>query len=174
MATKKTPKKVSTKEKHLSSEQELFCILYTGHHNRDLFGNATRSYMESYNLNSEIEELKKEIQELQTFRDTGYTVKVKTIELRIKSVEASARSCSNRLLTKANIRRRIDELMDLMVENNFNDRELQFAISQRYDLPSKVAAIREYNALKKRIKEAGTQTGPITIHIAPEILAKMK
>lgn len=175
MATKKSPiKKTGQKAKRLNTEQELFCVLYTGHHNRELFGNATRCYMEAYGRNLEIQELRNEIENLTLERERGYTTEVKTLEAKVKSIEQSSRNAGNRLCTNPNIRARIDKFMDSMISDEFNDREMQFVISQRYDLASKVAAMREYNALKKRIKESGTHTGPITIHIAPEILAKMK
>lgn len=175
MATKKSPKKkVDVKNKKLSTERELFCILYTGHHNRDLFGNATRCYLEAFGHNERIESLKNEIVQVRKIKDRGYTTVIADLEADIKSIEASGRSASARLLATASIRAHVDELMDSMISDEFNDREMQYVITQRHDLASKVAAMREYNALKKRIKDAGTQTGPITIHIAPEILAKMQ
>lgn len=173
MAIKKTPKKVSTKEKNLSSERELFCVLYTGHHNRDLFGNGTRCYLEAFGHNERIDTLRKEIVEALRIKNLGYTTVVKNLEASIKSIESSGRSASARLLATVSIRARIDKLMDSMITDEFNDREMQYVITQRYDLASKVAAMREYNALKKRVKEAGAQTGPITIHIAPSIAAKL-
>lgn len=175
MATKKSPIKKKTKTtqtKKLSTEQELFCVLYTGHHNRDLFGNATRCYMEAFGYNERIKDIQDQIDEAETNKERGYTVVVRGMEKKMKQVEKSARSLASLLLTKVGIRVRIDSLMDSMISDDFNDREMQYVITQRYDLASKVAAMREYNALKKRIKEAGQQTGPITIHIAPEIAAK--
>lgn len=176
MTTKKTPKKKSAaKTLGLNAEQELFCVLYTGHHNRDLFSNATRCYMEAYGHNARVDSIRKKMVEIQNNKDPGYTIQLKTLEAEIKSIEGSAKTAGNRLLTLVHIRGRIDSLMDKMISDEFNDREMQWVITQRFDLPSKVAAMREYNALKKRItKDPPPAIGPITIQIAPEVAAKIK
>lgn len=173
MKKKAGGKTLDKKTKALSSEKELFCILYTGHHNRDLFGNATRSYMEAYLLNERIEDIQEQIEELRNNKDRGYTIDVKNLESKIKSIESGARSSAYRLLTTTHIRARIDALMDSMISDEFNDREMQYVISQRFDLASKVAAMREYNALRKRIAKDDPVVGPINIHIAPEMAAKL-
>lgn len=177
MKTKKVAKKAGgktsqKKTKALSAEQELFCSLYTGHHNRDLFGNATRSYLEAFGYNKRIEDIEKQIEDLESAKPSGYTIQVKSFEKQAKRVEKSARSLGSLLLTKMGIRGRIDTLMDAMISDEFNDREMQYVITQRYDLASKVAAMREYNALKKRIAKDSPTVGPITIQIAPEMAGK--
>lgn len=177
---KKTPKKkaakkaVKTPKKRLSPERELFCQLYVGTHDRDLFGHGTKCYLEAYGHNQRIEEMHNQIHELEQARERGYTAKVKSLESDIKRAEKSARSRASQLLATVSIRARIDELMDSMITEEFYDREMLYVASQRFDLASKVAAMREFNALKKRItKDPPATVGPITIQISPDVLNKM-
>lgn len=175
----KTPKKKATKKatktlKKLSPEHELFCQLYVGNHNRDLFGNATRCYMEAYGFNERVSNIRNQISQLAQDRDRGYTTEVKALEANIKSIETSARTAGNRLFTNVYIRARVDSLMDSMITEEFYDREMLYVAGQRFDLASKVAAMREFNALKKRIsKDPPATVGPITIQISPDVLNKM-
>jgi hypothetical protein len=67
---------------------------------------------------------------------------------------ASARSCAQRLLTYVDIIDRINKLLQLDGLNDTAvDKQLAFIIAQYSDLPSKIAAIREYNKLKQRITD---------------------
>jgi len=66
------------------------------------------------------------------------------------------RTCSaaaSRLLRSVKISARISELLNIYLNDNLVDNELAYTISQKADLGSKVAAIREYNRLKKRVSE---------------------
>lgn len=174
--TTKTPKKKATKktQKRLSPEQELFCQLYVGNHDRDLFGHGTKCYMQAYGHNQRIEEMQDQIHVLEQERERGYTAEVKSLESDIKRAEKSARSRASQLLALVSIRGRIDELMDSMISEEFYDREMLYVATQRFDLASKVAAMREFNALKKRItKDPPATVGPITIQISPDVLNKM-
>lgn len=175
--TTKTPKKKTAKKivkKNLSPEQELFCQLYVGNHNRDLFGNATRCYMEAYGFNERIAEIRDEVVRVTETGGRGYTSELRHLEAKIKSIEGSAKTAGNRLLTIIHIRSRIDGLMDSMITEEFYDREMLYVAGQRFDLASKVAAMREFNALKKRItKDPPATVGPITIQISPDVLNKM-
>ena len=127
---KKTTVKSSVKTKKprivkggLNPKQEYFCELFAS--NREFFGNGVQSYIESY-------------QPDQT-KKGWYNV---------------ARSRASELLTSPNILNRINELLDLgPLNNEFVDKQLGFVITQNADFPSKVAAIREFNKLKKRITE---------------------
>ena len=61
---------------------------------------------------------------------------------------------SSRLLTDANILKRINKLLDNEVLNDsFVDKQLLLVITQNADMSSKVQAIKEYNKLKQRIEE---------------------
>lgn len=97
---------------------------------REFFGNGVQSYAEAYN-----------------------------IDLTTKGGYSVARSGASENLTKPDILKRIDELLDF---NGFNDqavdKQLKFVIEQSADFGSKVAAIREYNKLKQRITDKSEQT----------------
>lgn len=71
-------------------------------------------------------------------------------EARIKSMEHTANTEGNSLLARPNIRQRVDYLLEQYIDNEHTDKELQYVIMQRFDLQSKVAAIREFNRLKDR------------------------
>ncbi len=65
-----------------------------------------------------------------------------------------AKSNAWRLLTNADILKRINELLDLSgLTDEFVDKQLLLVITQNADMGSKVGAIREYNKLKKRITD---------------------
>lgn len=88
----------------------------------EFFGNGTQAYIEAYDVNLS--------------RPGAY---------------AAARSDASRLLTNANILKRLDEILDLTLNNAHVDKQLALVITQNADFSSKVAAIREYNKLKKRV-----------------------
>lgn len=90
---------------------------------REFFGNGTQAYIEAYN-----------------------------IDLSKKGAYAGARASAGRMLTKANILTRIDELLETAVLNDqFVDKQIALLIAQNADFSSKMSAIKEYNALKARI-----------------------
>jgi phage terminase small subunit len=64
----------------------------------------------------------------------------------------TCKSNAYKLLTNTYILEYINELLDLAgLNDSFVDKQLTFVITQNADMGSKVAAIREYNKLKKRI-----------------------
>lgn len=132
---------------------ELFCWLYVGYHSRSLFGNGTQCYLEAYGGNKEIEELDDEIVSLRELKEKGYTAEVARCEARILSLQRTAKTNGNRLLSKAVISKRCDFLLRSLCNNEFMDQELSYVAGQRHDLASKVAAIREYNSMKNRSKK---------------------
>jgi len=70
----------------------------------------------------------------------------------IKYETARANAC--KLLTNADILQRIDELLEQAVLNDeFVDKQLGKLIAQDADFKAKVAAIKEYNQLKQRVKK---------------------
>ena len=90
----------------------------------EFFGNGTQSYLEAFNKK-------------------GRIIKYET-----------ARANASRLLTNAIVLERINELMEEAILNDtFVDKQLGFLISQNADFRAKVSAIKEYNALKKRITQ---------------------
>lgn len=92
---------------------------------REFFGNGVQSYVEAYDV------------------DTSKPNWYKT-----------ARACASRLLTKANILRRIDEVFEARgLSDQFVDKQLEKLITQDADFTNKMAAIKEYNKLKQRITD---------------------
>jgi phage terminase small subunit len=105
----------------LTEKQELFCRLFAS--DREFFGNGTQSYIEAYN-----------------------------IDVTKKGAYAGARANASQLLTKTNILEYIDSILETAVLNDeFVDKQIAFLISQNADFGSKMAAIKEYNALKQRV-----------------------
>ena len=112
------------KERTLNLQQEEFCKLYAT--DREFFGNGALSYAKAYGINLE--------------RKGAYNL-----------CAASA----SRMLINANILKRINEYLDIEGFNDENvDRQHLFLINQDADLKTKMAAIKEYNALKKRVDGA--------------------
>lgn len=91
--------------------------------NRELFGNATQSYCVAYGIDSGNKE----------------------------ACRIAASSAFN-LLINTDIQKRINELLQAITDEMI-DQELAYVALQRFELPSKVAAIREFNKLKGRITE---------------------
>jgi hypothetical protein len=60
---------------------------------------------------------------------------------------------ASRLLKSTKISTRINDILKVVMNDAIVDNELGYVISQKSDLNSKVAAIREYNKLKKRISD---------------------
>ena len=90
---------------------------------KDFFANGTESYAEAYG-----------------------------IDLSKPGAYNTACSAASKLLLDYNILQYINELLDLSgLNDQFVDKQLTFVITQNADMGSKVAAIREYNKLKKRI-----------------------
>jgi seryl-tRNA synthetase len=66
----------------------------------------------------------------------------------------SARTGAYRMLTNVDILARINELLEDMALNDaFVDKQIGMLITQNADWGTKMAAIKEYNALKKRITQ---------------------
>lgn len=102
---------------------------------RDCFGNGVQAYLEVFNTE------KKPV----TYK--------------------SARVLAYRLLTKVNICNKIRELLDIYISNEVVDKELGQVILQYGDLSSKVAAVREYNKVKSRVKEPERKDPEVTVNI---------
>ncbi len=65
----------------------------------------------------------------------------------------SAVKCASRLLTNADIQKRVNELLDECLDDRIVDRELVKVILQNDDLGAKIAGIREYGRLRNRTAE---------------------
>ncbi|OLS15991.1 MAG: hypothetical protein RBG13Loki_0368 [Promethearchaeota archaeon CR_4] len=146
----KVKSKLSAGEALLKNpKHELFCWLYAGSHNRELFGNGKRCYIQVY-FSTEILKLKEEILKLANDTEKGYSRLVLMKENRIKSLEHQASVRATELVANRSLKARIDFLLLELISHDFMDRELAFTAAQRNDLNSKVQAIKEYNRMTDR------------------------
>lgn len=127
----KTSNKTAAKtEAGLNHHQEEFCKFYTSSEavDRELFGNGVQCYIEVY--------------EPDQTKPNWYK---------------TALAASSRLLANVKVIGRINELL---IEGGFNDSNVDkqhlFLINQHADLKTKMAAIKEYNAVKKRVENKMT------------------
>lgn len=174
MATKtptKKPKKAAgaKKEKGLTVQQELFCHFYTI--NDDLRGNATHAYAEAFGYKlddmSDDDQVWEEY-DSETGRGHGKIIEKST---RAKAINACAVQASY-LLRNHKIQKRKEEMLNTLLRDDYVDSRLAKWIQDDREPATSIAGIREYNKLKKRIDDS-PNTGPITIHIAPSIAAKL-
>lgn len=90
---------------------------------REFFGNGVQSYVEAYGF-----------------------------DLSKKGAYNVAKANAHRLLTNADITKRIDELFEASgLNDTFVDKQIEKLIVQDADFGTKLSAIREYNALRNRI-----------------------
>lgn len=91
----------------------------------EFFGNGVQSYIEAY-----------------------------SIDVSKKGAYDGAKTNAYQLLTKTYINARINELLeDQGLNDNNVDKQLGMVINQNAEFGNKVAAIREYNKLKKRVEK---------------------
>lgn len=114
----------------LNVQQELFCELYAKDVN--CFGNGTQSYIKAYKIN------------------VGNDKKIGQVSY------GTCRAVASELLTKPNILRRINQLLE--ADEEFINRQLMFLIMQNVDLRAKIRAIHVYNVMKGRIGGKNKQT----------------
>jgi len=128
---KKAPPKTKSKPKKKPKATEVEVIKLTPKQekfcqlyttDREFFGNGTQSYIEAYDVNMS--------------RPGAY-----------KSAQASA----SRLLSNVIILERIDELMEITLNDAHVDKQMGFWITQKASPQASVSAIKEYNQLKGRI-----------------------
>ncbi|MEX0686799.1 MAG: terminase small subunit [Balneolales bacterium] len=92
----------------------------------EFFGNGVQSYIQAYD-----------------------------IEIDKPGAYNTARANASRLLTNANIKQRINDLIEEAGLNDaFVDKQLLFLLTQHTDFKSKLGAIKEYNRVKGRTSEA--------------------
>lgn len=127
--TKVSKKTASKTEDGLNQRQEKFCQLYAT--SRELLGNGTQCYIEVYDKEDENGNKRK-----------GHLS------------NETARANASRLLTNANIIKRVNELLCAEGFNEENvDKQHLFLINQHADLKTKLGAIKEFNELKQRIQK---------------------
>jgi phage terminase small subunit len=107
---------------------------------REFFGNGVQSYIEAYD-----------------------------VDLSKRGAYQSARTCAWRLLTNVDILERINKLLDVVLNEAHVDKQLAFLITQNANFNAKIAAIKEYNALKKRVvtmhEVTGKGGGPVEVKV---------
>ncbi len=100
---------------------------------KEFFGNGVEAYIEAYE-----------------------------VDLTRKGAYDGARASASRLLTNANILKRINELLDGEgLNDQFVDKQLLLLLTQNADYSAKARAISEYNKLKQRITEKIEHSGEI-------------
>lgn len=105
----------------LNPKREMFCRLFASE--EEFFGNGVRAYIQAYGIDPS--------------KPGAYN---------------GARTNAHKLLTNTNILARINQLLEGAVLNDaFVDKQIAMLIAQNADFGSKIAAIKEYNALKQRI-----------------------
>jgi len=149
-AKKKPARKASSKPRNLTAKQQLFCRYFT--QNRALFGNATHSYAEAYGY--KLDELSRE--------DAVYAPVVMKDGVETggelitpSSYDRAISVCSTegaRLLRNPRIQELNIKLLNELLEDTVVDSELARLIVQDRDPAQKLGAIREYNALRNRVK----------------------
>lgn len=116
-------------ENQISVEEEKFCQLWAS--DREFFGNGTQSYIEAFDVVI--------VRKVDKNSDEN--------EMTYEMVRYSA----HKLLTKANILKRINEIFESRgLNDEFVDKQLEVVITQNAEFSPKVKAIAEYNKLKKR------------------------
>ena len=105
----------------ITPKNEIFCQLYAS--DREFFGNGTQSYIEAYD-----------------------------IDLSTKGAYKSAQAAASRLLSNVIILKRIHDIMEHAVLNDeYVDKKMGFWIMQEANPMASIAAIKEYNKVKKRV-----------------------
>ncbi len=130
---KKTKKKdVVEKVNSLNPNEKLFCQLYFG--GGEFFGNGVWSYIKAYNYNVPF-------------------IPISFLNTKQKKQYNVARSGAYEILTKPDIVKEGERILDSFLKNDVVDRELVKIIMQDKDKMSKNVAIKEFNRLKNRVSD---------------------
>jgi len=122
----------------LTPDQEKFCQCFIGPD--EFFGNGVQSYIKAYG-----------------------------IDVSKKGQYEVAKAGAYENLTKPYINDRINELLeDQGLNDNNVDKQLGLVINQNAEFGSKVAAIREYNKLKKRVERDTSEQVVKIVVVSPD------
>lgn len=141
MPTTRQKKAIEKETGRLTAQQELFCRFYAT--NSELFSNATLSYAEAYQYKLDA------LDRTPVYDEDGKTV-IEQSEYDLAYATCAANA--SRLLKNDKIQKRVLALLNEMLRDDVVDAQLAKVILQDYKLSSKISAIREYNALKQRVK----------------------
>lgn len=160
----KKPQKKPKAPRQVTPQQELFCRYYT--QNELLFGNATLSYAEAYDFELD------SISQLRPCDDKPNHTHARECEP--SPYDLAYHTCSvngSRLLRNADIQKRVTVLLNEILSDSVVDSQLAKLIMQDAEPATKIAAIREYNKLRSRIKEQVEHSGLV---VAVQIPAEKK
>lgn len=143
-------------------KEETFCQLFAGFGEKSCLNNGTLSYIQAWEIQTSTSRM------LRKWKGKKYPA-YWDYEPGYKSARVSA----HRVLTRANIRARIYQLFKLLFSADVVDSELLSVILQDGDPQAKVAAIREFNALKGRITKKLKLSGGIKSNLPPERLKEI-
>lgn len=140
-------------------KRELFCQLYVK--NRALFGNATQCYAEAYDYKlhtlSRVRPVTKSRMVKETDEETGEVVEREVaMEHGDSKYEKALQVCASageRLLRNVEVNNRVTELLLEVNTEDEADAELSWLMKQREELTPKLGAIREFNAVRGRVKQ---------------------
>lgn len=152
-----TPKKKKEKDPSFDASkpikkninQERFCFFYASGKNMDTFGNAYKSYVAAFGFQEKLNKANEEL----TVIPYNHETKRKEKRQEIQRMENSCRSNASHLLTNHNIIARCDHLLLQLYSEQNADSSLAWAMAQTKDVASKVAAVREFNRVRNRVKD---------------------
>lgn len=139
-------------KKGLTLAQEMFCQFYVI--NKETRFNATWSYAYAFGIDLEWAD-NEEIRDLTTRK-----VIKRSERKRLESICASTASV---LLRNLKIQDRVTELLNSLKKDHIVDGEMMKLIIQDHDWDSKIAMIKEYNKLMKRITDKVEHSGSFTL-----------
>lgn len=138
---------------------ELFCQIFAGQGSRTYFNNATSCYLYVFGGQEKIDNIEKKLLLLTTLaKDRSATNKLKAEK---HSISKSAQTASSRLLSNVMVKGRCNWLLDNLFPSGELDREMIRVMEQWFDVPSKVAAYREFMKVKGAMTDK--VTGNITV-----------
>lgn len=111
---------------------------------RDFFGHGTECYAQAYD-----------------------------VDLSDKGAYFSCKASAGRLLTTVSVMERVNEILDITINETVIDKELGWTAMQKDDLGAKVSAIKEWNKLKGRITTRLQLSGSVETEATPEQLARI-
>lgn len=146
----KSKKPKENKETKLENiNRELFCQLYSGKGAMEYFGNGLKSYAKAYGYEEKMNKAEEELVIIKYSKEDERKKK----RQEILSMQNTCKSNANKLLTNTYVIKRCDELLYSLYDERHMDKELAWAATQRKDVASKVAGIREFNRVKNRVDE---------------------
>lgn len=159
MAPKKKTKKKEEIGKNLNLKQSLFCQYFVK--NRVLRGNATLCYAEAYGYDLESMSTENEkVMEWNEKKEKNELVEKEGTSERAKAENLCA-TCGRQLLRKPKIEDEIIRLYNELLRDDVVDSRLSELIIQKEEPATAIAAIREYNKLRKRVTDLNEIKRPL-------------